>query len=217
MIRRKQPEADLKLSYRKLFWGCVGISGLAHLLMFVVFPSFNVEAAATVEAPVIIQLEDIPETRQQRRPPPPPRPAVPIPTDNPDIPDDVTIEITDLDLDLDDLEPPPPLVEVVEELELEEEDEVVELWRVEQKPKVIKQGKVVYPEMASKAGIEGKVFVVVLVGKDGKVIEIVQVTGPTVFHEAAKTAAMDFVFSPAIQNDKPVKVQISLPFTFKLR
>ena len=218
MIRRKQPEADLKLTYRKLLWGCVGISGLVHLLLFVVFPYFEVEAAATVEAPIIIQLEDIPETRQERRPPPPPRPVVPIPTDNPDIPDDVTIETTDLDLDLDDLEPPPPFEEIVEEVEIEEEEEeVVELWRVEKQPEVLSQIAPKYPEMARKASLEGRVTVIVLVGKDGKVIEVEKVVGPEVFHEAARSAARQFVFSPAIQNDKPVKVRVALPFNFKLR
>ena len=66
--------------------------------------------------------------------------------------------------------------------------------------------------------MEGKVFVFVLVGKTGKVEAIGQVTGADkVFYEAAKEAAKQFVFSPAIQNDKPVKVWVSLPFNFQLR
>lgn len=217
MIRRKQPEADLKRTYRKVFWGCVGVSALAHLLVFVIFPSFEVEAQVAVEAPIIIQIEDIPETRQERRPPPPPRPAVPIATDNPDVPDDVTIETTDLDLDLDDLAPPPAFVEEVEVEVEEEEEEIVELWRVEKRPEPTKQVPPQYPEMALKASIEGKVFVLVLVGKDGRVEQVGEVRGPEVFHEAAKAAAKQWVFSPAIQNDSPVRVWVSLPFTFQLR
>ena len=85
------------------------------------------------QAPVIIELEQIPETRQERRPPPPPRPVVPIPTDSEDIPDDVTIETTELDL-FDDL-PPPPEFEELPTIEVEEEEEeIVDLWKVEKKP-----------------------------------------------------------------------------------
>ena len=120
MIRGKQPEANLRLTYRKTLWACTGFSTLLHAALFGLFPNFEPEAYAKPEQPIIIQLEEIPETKQERRPPPPARPVVPVPTDNPDVPDDVTIEDTDLDLDLDDLAPPPPLEEVVvEEVELE--------------------------------------------------------------------------------------------------
>ena len=53
-------------------------------------------------------------------------------------------------------------------------------------------------------------------GKDGKVKQIGKITGSDVFHEAAKAAAQKWEFEPAMQNDKPVKVWVSLPFTFKL-
>ncbi|NKB67060.1 MAG: TonB family protein [Candidatus Latescibacteria bacterium] len=217
MIRGKHPKANLKLSYRKIFWTCVGISTVLHAAIFIIFPSFDAEAYDKPQAPVIIQLEDIPETRQERRPPPPPRPVVPVATDSPDIPDDVTIETTDLDLDLDDLAPPPPMEEIVEEIEVEEEEEIVELWKVEQQPTVKKQVRPSYPEIARKANIEGRVFVLVLIGKDGRVEQVGEVTGPEVFHEAAKTAVRQTLFNPAIQNDKPVRVWASVPFTFKLK
>ena len=101
MIRGKQPEANLRLTYRKTFWTCTGISVLLHAAIFGIFPSFEPDAYAKSEEPIVIQLEEIPETKQERRPPPPARPVVPIATDDPDVPDDVTIEDTDLDLDLD--------------------------------------------------------------------------------------------------------------------
>ena len=128
MIRGKQPEANLRLTYRKTFWACTAISALLQVVLFSVFQTFDADAYVKSEDPVIIQLEEIPETKQERRPPPPARPVVPIATDNPDVPDDVTIEDTDLDLDLDDLAPPPPLADLIEEVELEEEEEIVELW-----------------------------------------------------------------------------------------
>ncbi len=216
MIRSKQPEANLKLRYRRTFWTAVGISALLHLVIFALFPAIDFSAYSKTQEQIIIQLEEIPETKQARRPPPPPRPVVPIATENPNVPDDATIETTDLDLDLDDLLPPPPLEEL-QEVELEEEEEVVELWKVEKQPEVVESVKPDYPEIALKANIEGRVFVLALVGKDGMVEQVGRVTGPEVFHEAAKAAARKWVFTPAMQNDKPVRVWVSLPFTFQLK
>ena len=216
MIRGKQPEANLRLTYRKTLWTCTGISVVLQVVLFGIFPSFEADAYVKSEDPVIIQLEEIPETKQERRPPPPTRPVVPIATDNPDLPDDVTIEDTDLDLDLDDLAPPPPLENLLEEVELVEEEEIVELWRVEKQPTPTKRVVPEYPDIARKANITGKVFVTALIGKDGKVKQIGKITGSDVFHEAAKAAAQKWEFEPAMQNDKPVKVWVSLPFTFKL-
>ena len=111
-----------------------------------------------------------------------------------------------------DAEPDPPLEEeMVEEVELEEEEEIVELWRVEKKPVIIKKIKPNYPA----TNITGKVFVTALVGKDGKVEQIGKITGPKVFHEVARAAALQSEFTPAMQNDRPIKVWVSLPFTFR--
>ena len=43
-----------------------------------------------------------------------------------------------------------------------------------------------------------------------------KVHGNEVFHAEAKKAAAKWTFTPAIQNDKPVKVWVSLPFRFIL-
>ena len=60
------------------------------------------------------------------------------------------------------------------------------------------------------------IFVTALVNRLGKVEQIGKISGPEVFHSVAKAAAMQWEFEPAIQNDKPVKVWVSLPFTFQL-
>ena len=219
MIRGKQPEANLRLTYRKILWSCFGVSMVLHIAIFAIFPEFRAKAYAKAEAPIVLQLEEIPETKQERKPPPPVRPVVPIATDNPDVPDDVTIEDTDLDLSaLDDLLPPPPLEEkgMVEIGLEEEEDEIVELWKVEKQPTPTKKVVPEYPDIARKANITGRVYVIAVIDKQGKVERVIMVKGPEVFHEAAKAAAMQWEFDPAIQNDKPVKVQVSLPFTFQL-
>ncbi|MEE3039317.1 MAG: energy transducer TonB [Candidatus Latescibacterota bacterium] len=215
MPRKKTAEADLRRSYGKTFWACFGGSFVAHLLVVAIFPHFEADAYDKSE-PVIIQIENVPETRQERRPPPPPRPVVPIASDSDDIPEDATIMETDLDFGLDDLAPPPPLEDLYEvELE-EEEEEIVEIWRVEKQPDPKKEVLPVYPEIARKAGITGTVQVEVLVNKRGLVEAIGRVIGSEVFHDAAKKAAAQWTFSPAIQNDKPVKVWVMLPFRFQL-
>ena len=216
MVRLKLPEADLRRSYSRTFWSCFGISTLSLLALVVLFPSFDADAYDRTEQ-VVIQIENIPETRQERRPPPPPRPVIPIASQSDDIPDDATIMETELDFGLDDLPPPPPMVELTEDVDLEEEEEeIVEIWRVEKQPEPIKNPAPKYPEIARKAGITGQVVVEVLVNKEGKVEAIGKVHGNEVFHEEAKKAAAQWTFTPAIQNDKPVKVWVSLPFRFQL-
>jgi protein TonB len=110
MVRGKHPEADLRRKYPKVFRLCTGISLALHVLVAVFFQEFEVEAAKQKKDQIIINMEDIPETRQIQRPPPPPRPAVPIETESEEVPDDVTIESTDLDFDkaFVDVPPPPP-------------------------------------------------------------------------------------------------------------
>lgn len=219
MPLQKSAEADLRRTYGKVVSYCVGISLVLHAIVFALFPTFEAKAMQRQEQAIIIQLEQIPETRQERRPPPPPRPVVPIATDSPDVSDDETIMETDFDFDLDDLAPPPPLDELrarhLVEME-EEEEEIVEIWRVEKQPKPVVEVVPEYPEVARKAGIEGTVYVYVLVDKSGKVEAVGRVLGPPVFHEEARKAALQWVFTPAIQNDKPVRVWVSLPFKFQL-
>jgi len=220
MPRHKEPEADLRREYPRVLGACMGISVVVTAVLFVVFPSFEVEALDRREEPVIITLEEVPETRQERRAPPPPRPVVPIATDSPDVSDDDTILSTELDFDFDDLAPPPPLADLrardVEVAMEEEEEEIVEIWRVEKQPTRIKEVMPEYPEVARRAGIEGHVTVLVLVDTKGRVEAVGKAIGPEIFHEAAKAAAAQTEFTPAIQNDKPVRVWVSLPFKFQL-
>ena len=213
--RRKRPEADLKQGYRKHLWISLTGSVLLHVLLFALFPALQLSAYTKSHEPVILQIENIPETRQDRRPPPAPRPVVPIASDSEDIPDDATIETTDVDF-FDDLAAPPALDDATF-VELEEEDEIVEIWKVEKQPEFTKQVKPQYPEIAKKAGIEGRVTVHVLIDKRGRVESVGNILGPEVFHASARAAALGFEFTPAIQNDKPVKVWVALPFKFQLR
>jgi protein TonB len=84
-------------------------------------------------------------------------------------------------------------------------------------PEVLKRVVPKYPEIARKAGIEGRVFLHLLIGRDGRVQDVKFIKGPPVFKEAAMQAGKEFLFTPAMQNDKPVRVWMALPLTFSLR
>jgi protein TonB len=103
---------------------------------------------------------------------------------------------------------------VVEEEKL---PDVGEFIAVEEQPVAVEQPKPVYPEIARRAGIEGVVFIQILVDKTGKVRDVKIQKGPEMFHEAAKEAAWKSVWRPAIQNQKPVAVWVAYPIRFTLK
>ena len=89
---------------------------------------------------------------------------------------------------------------------------------VEKQPQVINQVTPKYPELAQRAGIEGRVWVKIWVDKDGKPRKAVIVKSDAeIFNEPAKEAAMATRFTPAIMNKGPVAVWVVIPYTFKLK
>jgi TonB family protein len=88
---------------------------------------------------------------------------------------------------------------------------------VDKEPTVIKKVEPVYPELAMKAGLEGKVWVKIWVDIDGsaKQVDILK-SDSDVFNQACIDAARQFLFTPAYLKDKPVGVWVSVPFKFKL-
>lgn len=80
------------------------------------------------------------------------------------------------------------------------------------------QSKVVYPEVAIRAGIEGKVEVSVYIDKSGKVAKYqVRRSSSSMLDKAAVEAIKKSTFKPAIQNKQPVGSWLLIPVTFKLR
>ena len=80
------------------------------------------------------------------------------------------------------------------------------------------QKKVVYPDMAKRAGIEGKVNIRVLVGKNGVPKKhLVESSDSELLNDAAIKAVMSSVFTPAIQNNQPIDCWVSIPIVFRLR
>ena len=78
--------------------------------------------------------------------------------------------------------------------------------------------KIVYPEMAKKAGLSGKLYLLVYVDEKGVVndVKIIKGLGGGC-DEAAEKAIKESKFSPGKNGDVPVKVKLSLPITFKMR
>jgi protein TonB len=76
----------------------------------------------------------------------------------------------------------------------------------------------VYPPLALRAGLEGKVLVNMWVDRTGKVRKTVVVkTDHEMFNDAALEAARRFVFTPATMNGNPVSVWVVVPFRFTIR
>jgi len=80
------------------------------------------------------------------------------------------------------------------------------------------QSKIVYPEIARRAGVEGKVYVLAFVDENGTVTnaQIIKGIGAGC-DEAALNAVKQTKFKPGKQRGVPVKVQVSIPIVFKLR
>lgn len=78
------------------------------------------------------------------------------------------------------------------------------------------QQMIEYPEIAKRAGIEGKVFVRAFVDETGAVTsaEIVKGIGGGC-DEAAMDAIIKTKFTPGKQRGKPIKVQVTIPIVFK--
>lgn len=93
---------------------------------------------------------------------------------------------------------------------------------VETMPKLIGglasiMSKVVYPEEARKAGVEGRVVVQFIVNEEGTVVDPVIVKGiGSGCDEAAIEAVRNAKFEPGLQDNTPVAVQYSLPIVFRL-
>lgn len=167
-----------------------------------------------------VQMEEVEQTQQVEQPPPPPQPQVPVEVPNEELVEDATIELNaELDMNAAPQNPPPPPPEA----EQEEEDEEPEVFlAVEEMPELIGgigglQQKINYPEMASKAGVEGRVFIQFVVDKNGNVTEphVLRGIGAGCDREALRVVR-EARFKPGRQRGKPVRVKMSIPITFSL-
>jgi periplasmic protein TonB len=80
------------------------------------------------------------------------------------------------------------------------------------------QSKLLYPEIAKRAGIEGRVFILAFIDEYGNVVNTKVVKGVDSggLNEAAEDAVRNTKFTPAKNQGIPVKVQVTVPIEFKL-
>lgn len=163
-------------------------------------------------------IEEIIQTKQELKAPAPPRPTVPIEVPNDEILED---EIIDIDAELDFDEPmdipipPKPLQQ--------KEDDEAEIFVVVENPPVLiggisaVQSQIVYPPLALKAGIEGRLIVQFVIDKNGQVLNptVVRGIGGGCDEEAVR-AVLKVKFQPGLQRGRPVAVRYTLPITFRI-
>jgi protein TonB len=157
-------------------------------------------------------------------PPPPPQIQAPVIIE---VPDEEKIE-EEIDVKFD--------VEASEETKIQEvvvvaeeaKEEVDEIFTIVEEPASPKGGmpafykyvgeKVKYPAQARRMGIEGKVFVEFVIGKDGSISEVraVKGIGAGCDEEAVRIVQSAPSWTPGKQRGKAVKQRMVLPITFKL-
>jgi len=129
------------------------------------------------------------------------------------------IEEADFDVETAPPPPPPPPASKVEE------EEAVDMYVVQEQPTMIGGDEVLYknivfPPMAKKAGVDGKVTLRFVVSKDGMPTDIavlMEKPKDMDFGNAAIAALMKVRFKPGMQGDKPVRVRMVLPVNFNIK
>jgi protein TonB len=227
---------ELKKTYRRnvalgfgLSSAIIVMTAVTILLLSAPVGTGDVIAEGTPTRPPLpppIRLEPGPGPYTQLTPPEPPQPTIGIPVPVPDneVPDDV-LHPRQVDLYLqapgdtgedglmtavgfqteeasDDILPPPGTFVPYEEA-----------------PMPVKAVNPVYPDLARRAGVEGHVWLEVLIDREGAVRDVLEVSESNRsagFGEAAVAAARKCIWRPAIANGQPVAVWITYKIVFKL-
>ncbi|NOX17311.1 MAG: energy transducer TonB [Chlorobi bacterium] len=217
MALKKNPKVDLKLKYQRTLEIAMIISLALLIIAFKYFPKMNKENLRLEGPQELINVEDVEATKQESAPPPPPKPPIPIEAPTDDVLEDIEINDTELDVNEQITAPPPP------QIEEEDDSEPVFFVAVEEMPQPIGgiaaiQKRIKYPEIARRAGVQGRVFIKAFVDENGNVfkVELIKGIGAGCDQEALK-AVKATKFKPGKQRGKPVKVQVSIPILFKIK
>lgn len=178
-----------------------------HILVFVLSPPFSFKPYRLKEEQ--FEVIDLPDNIEI---PPPPKeismPQVPVEAADDEDADTEDLPETTFD-DFDEMPPPPP-----------PGGGDTGVFLAFDEPPTLKHFEVpIYPDLAREAGIEGTVRIKVLVGADGKVVnvEIVSSDVTPAMEKSALVAARKCIFNPAKQRTNPVKAHVVIPFHFRLR
>ena len=229
MELKKTPKADLELKKNVFFMlGLVVSLGLMLLAFEWTAKPEKADSLGTMGA-VNVEEEIIPVTREQeiKPPPPPPPPQVVevlnIVDDDVDINDELKIE--DSEADDKTLITVAPVISAKEE---EEEESAEVFFIVEDMPefpggemalRTYIANSIKYPVIAQENGIQGKVYVTFVVGKDGSVSQasIARGVDPSIDKEALRVVNSLPKWKPGKQRGKPVNVSYTVPINFVLQ
>jgi protein TonB len=229
MELKKTPKADLELKKNVFFMlGLVVSLGIMLVAFEWTAKPEKADSLGTIGA-VNVEEEIIPITREQeiKPPPPPPPPQVievlNIVDDDVDIDDELKIE--DSEADDKTLITVAPVVSVAKE---EEEESAEVFFIVEDMPefpggemalRTYIANAIKYPVIAQENGIQGKVYVTFVVGKDGSVSNATIARGvdPSIDKEALRVVNALPKWKPGKQRGKPVNVSYTVPINFVLQ
>ncbi|KIO44286.1 MULTISPECIES: energy transducer TonB [Sanguibacteroides] len=225
---KKSPKADLERR-KGIFFEIGLVAALA--ILFLAFEwkvSTNVEEEFMTVAEPTMEEEVIPITQQMLKPPPPPPPAPKL-TDLIDIVEDDTdieeqLEIEDVEADVENREVQNYDYDGEYDPDATGEDDV--FVTVEDMP-VFPGGDITkwinkhvkYPMIAQENGVQGKVIVQFVVGKDGTVgdIKVVRGVDSSLDQEAVRVIKSMPKWKAGKQRGVPVKVSFTVPINFQLK
>jgi len=213
----KEMKAKEDADYRKkLEFGL--IVGLFILItIFQISKRYETKSLADNKTSILIDVvEEIPQTIQQNRTPAPSRPSVPIASEDETLPEDETIELTNIDFEEVPLPPPPPP-------ESEIDDSIPIFVPYDEPPAPIGGmaailKNLVYPEVARRAGVEGLVILHLHIGASGEIlhVKVMKSLGIDDMDQSAINAVRAVKWKPAMQRDMPIAVWYSVPIRFAL-
>jgi protein TonB len=211
MLRRIDP---IKVQYKKTSEFALVMTLFMLTVLFTASKRFDQVAAEQIMEANIIDVINVPIFKEERKLEPPKKPTLPIEAEDEDIPDDATIDMTEINWDAVQDVPPPP----------DEGENEVKFTAYDTPPEVVGgfaqiAKKLVYPELAVKAGVEGRVIIEIKLSKTGQILDakVVQSLGNNGCDEAAIEAIKSVKWKPAYQRDKPVNVIVSIPVIFRLK
>jgi TonB family protein len=200
----ESPLREVRMNYRLRFEKSLALALALLIVCFHAFPRFKFRTTSPGRVNIELAVESVPITHQGGRPTPPPRPVVPVPVDDPAVPEDATIEVTELDFAIwpynpegnggpvgghARIVPPRPIAEVFPE----------------------------YPESARKKGLKGIVKLSLFVDVLGGVTEVVVISNSTGSDECAQEAikaARASRFLPARQQGRAVATWMMREYGF---
>jgi protein TonB len=204
-VKKSEKIVDLKKASYLYFRVSLVASVLVFIVLFHLFPHYSLHPyVPKVETISVLdidpeQIEKVEEDIPREKPP------LPVEAESEDEIEQATIEKT-------------ANIETFEKLPIHHEIETPEFVPYDTPPRPKNLIKPEYPEIAKKAGIEGTVILQLLIDESGTVLKVKVIRSLVKdLDDAAIKAAYNATFYPAKQRDKPVKVWVSMPFTFKLK